>query len=144
MKYTRFFLGCTFLILMSCSIKPDPIQYGTDGCSYCSMTIVDRQHAAELVTSKGKVFKFDATECMINQLMEVNRDDIALYLVTDYANPGEWVDATKAIYLISENIPSPMGAYLSAFGKREAADRMQAANDGELLTWEELQMKFSK
>lgn len=144
MKYTRFFLGCTFLILMSCSIKPDPIQYGTDGCSYCSMTIVDRQHAAELVTSKGKVFKFDATECMINQLMEVNKDDIALYLVTDYSNPGEWVDATKAIYLISENIPSPMGAYLSAFGKREAADRVQAANDGELLTWEELQMKFSK
>ena len=29
------------------------------------MTIVDRQHAAEAVTSKGKVFKFDAIECMV-------------------------------------------------------------------------------
>ena len=144
MKTYRFVAFCLVVVLASCSIKPEPIQYGMDGCSFCSMTIVDRQHASEYVTKKGKAFKFDATECMMNQLKEVNRDDIALYLVTDYANPGEWVDATKASYLISENIPSPMGAYLSAFGKREAADRVQAANDGELLTWEELQMKFSK
>ncbi len=144
MKTYRYVAFCLVVVLASCSIKPEPIQYGMDGCSFCSMTIVDRQHASEYVTKKGKAFKFDATECMMNQLKEVNRDDIALYLVTDYANPGEWVDATKASYLISENIPSPMGAYLSAFGKREAADRVQAANDGELLTWEELQMKFSK
>lgn len=144
MKTFRYVAFCLVVVLASCSIKPEPIQYGMDGCSFCSMTIVDRQHASEYVTKKVKAFKFDATECMMNQLKEVNRDDIALYLVTDYANPGEWVDATKASYLISENIPSPMGAYLSAFGKREAADRVQAANGGELLTWEELQMKFSK
>jgi copper chaperone NosL len=30
------------------------------------MTIVDKVHAAEIVTKKGKVCKFDATECMIN------------------------------------------------------------------------------
>ena len=144
MKTYRFLAFCLLVSLASCSIKPEPIQYGMDGCTYCSMTIVDRQHASEYVTKKGKALKFDATECMMNQLREVNRDDIALYLVTDYTKPGEWVDATEATYLISENIPSPMGAFLSAFGSREVAERVQAASEGKLLSWEDLQMKFSK
>jgi copper chaperone NosL len=133
---------CILVFLTSCTAKPEPIQYGMDGCSYCSMTIVDRQHASEYVTRKGKVHKFDATECMMNKLREENPDDIALYLVTDYTDPGEWVDATKASYLISEHIPSPMGAYLSAFGNREAAERIQSANPGILLSWEDLQARF--
>jgi copper chaperone NosL len=106
------------------------------------MTVVDKQHAAQYVTKKGKAFKFDASECMMNQLKEVDIATIALFLVNDYNNPGELVDATEATYLISENIPSPMGAFLSAFENKEEAERAHAANKGELLTWVELQSKF--
>jgi len=139
-KYLIVFIGFSFL--WGCSISPKPIDYGSDGCHFCSMTIVDRQHAAQIVTEKGKPFKFDASECMMNHLKEVDDSTIALFLVNDYNNPGELIDATQATYLVSKNIPSPMGEFLTAFANRDAAEMAHAENQGELLTWGELQEKF--
>ncbi len=136
------FLPYILLGVTSCNIGPQPINYGSDGCQYCSMTIVDKQHAAQYVTHKGKVFKFDATECMMNTLKEIDQSTVALYLVNDFEAPGELINATEATYLISKNIPSPMGEFLTAFKSREVAERVQAANEGILLTWEELQKRF--
>jgi len=124
-------------LFISCKVKSEEINYGEDICNYCSMTIVDRLHAAELVTNKGKVYKFDATECMINHLSE-NKSVVALYLTTDYLNPEELIDARKAYYIISPNIPSPMRANLSALATKEAALSLQEDKQGELFTWEEL------
>lgn len=129
-------------VLCGCSISPKPIDYGTDACHFCSMTIVDKQHAAQFVTDKGKVFTFDASECMLNRLKEVDNSTVALFLVNDYMAPGELIDATGATYLISQNIPSPMGEFLTAFATLEAAEMAQVANGGELFTWEDLQQRF--
>ena len=41
--------------------------------------------------------------------------EVELYLTNNYTEPEVLIDATKAIFLISENVPSPMGAFLSAF-----------------------------
>lgn len=131
------------LFMSSCAISPEPIVYGSDGCHFCSMTIVDKQHAAQIVTQKGKSFKFDASECMINHLKEIDKTTIAMFLVNDFNAPGELTDATKATFLISKNIPSPMGAYLSAFKAKEAAENVKADSKGELYTWESLLTKFS-
>ena len=130
------------LLLVSCEVRPKPIDYGSDGCHFCSMTIVDRQHAAEIVTNKGKVFKFDAVECMVHHLKDVDSNSIGLFLVNDYLTPGELIDAKEATYLISKNIPSPMGEYLSAFGSRDVAEQIEAENKGVLYTWAELLTRF--
>ena len=130
------------LVLTSCQIGPKPIAYGTDTCHFCKMTIVDKQHAAQFVTEKGKVYKFDAAECMMNQLKDFEADKVAFFLVNDYSTPGELVDAKDATFLISMNIPSPMGAFLTAFESQEIARQMQVENDGELFNWEELQERF--
>src|SRR5690606_29594965 len=127
---------------IGCSVGPKPIDYGHVGCHYCSMTIVDKQHAAQLVTKKGKVFNFDAIECMMNQLKDEGESAMALFLVNDFGQPGELVDATKATYLISENIPSPMGEYLSAFTNEEAAKETMTKQGGELYTWTEIKNRF--
>jgi copper chaperone NosL len=108
------------------------------------MTIVDQQHAAQIVTDKGKAFKFDASECMLNYLNEIDTNEVALFLVDDYNSPGELLDAKKAAFLISKDLPSPMGAFLSAFGSKEAAQRMRDEHPGELFTWEEIRAKFKK
>ncbi|GGD47393.1 nitrous oxide reductase accessory protein NosL [Muriicola marianensis] len=142
MKILRYLFLSFLILLTSCEIKPEPIQYGMDGCHFCSMTIVDRQHAAEFVTSKGKVFKFDAVECMMNQLNKEDISEIALFLVNDYVTPGKLVSAQEATYLISEDIPSPMGAFLSAFENQVDAERVREANTGILLSWAELQKKY--
>tara|TARA_R110000868_G_scaffold60556_3_gene184813 strand:- start:2040 stop:2438 length:399 start_codon:yes stop_codon:yes gene_type:complete len=130
------------LIFSSCSISPKPIVYGSDGCHFCSMTIVDKQHASEFVTKKGKSYKFDASECMLNSLKEMDKSSVALFLVNDYDAPGDLIDAAKATYLISTNIPSPMGAYLSAFETMEAAEKAKAIHKGELFTWEQIQQRI--
>jgi copper chaperone NosL len=60
-------------------------------------------------------------------------------LVNDFTVPKELVDAKESHYLISKNIPSPMGAFLSAFAKREDAINFQKAKGGELYDWMEIQ-----
>jgi len=129
-------------LLWSCNISPKPIEYGQDACHFCKMTIVDKIHAAEVVTAKGKVYKFDATECMINFLNEFDTSTIELYLSNNFTNPEELIDATQATFLISKNVPSPMGAFLSAFKNKEDAIKLQAKKDGEIYSWESLLKKF--
>jgi len=130
------------LMLFSCTIKPQAIDYGNDGCHFCKMTIVDKIHAAEIVTTKGKIYKFDATECMVNFLKEFDTSNIELYLSNNYKEPEALIDATKATFLISENVPSPMGAFLSAFKTKDEAQTVQSEKGGDLYTWEELLVKL--
>ncbi len=130
------------LLLVSCEVSPKPIDYGSDGCHFCSMTIVDRQHAAEIVTKKGKAYKFDAVECMMNHLKDIDINTVGLFLVNDYLTPGELIDAKESTFLISKAIPSPMGEYLSAFRSRDVAEQIEAENKGELYSWDELLTRF--
>jgi copper chaperone NosL len=142
MKYLIIPLFTILCLIIGCSVGPKPIDYGHVGCHYCSMTIVDKQHAAQLVTKKGKVFNFDAIECMMNHLKDEDESTMALFLVNDFDRPGELVDATEATYLISENIPSPMGAFLSAFAEDQAAQFALDNNGGELFTWNQLKQEY--
>lgn len=130
------------LLLISCNVSPKQINYGSDGCHFCKMTIVDKVHAAEIVTKKGKVYMFDATECMIHFMDEFDTTEIELYLSNDYTTPEVLIDASKATFLISENIPSPMGAFLSAFKNKADAEKIQAEKGGNLYTWTELLVKL--
>ncbi len=130
-------------LLAACTVEPKPIEYGSDACAFCQMTIVDHQHAAEMVTKKGKAYKYDAIECMVRDLNR-NHDisEAALLLITDFAKAGDLVDAKKATYLISENIPSPMGANLSGFKEKNEAERVKNQEGGDLFTWEQLLERF--
>lgn len=140
---THYSILALLLLTFSCNVTPQPIVYGSDGCSFCTMTIVDKVHAAEIVTKKGKVYKFDATECMINYLEDFDTSEIKLYLATNYTEPEVFTDATRATFLISENIPSPMGAFLSAFENKTDAEKFQSEKGGQLYTWNQLLSKLN-
>jgi len=103
------------------------------------MTIIDKTHAAQLVTKKGKQFKFDAIECLVWNINEV--PELAIQsnmLVTDYQNPGEMLLAEKAFYIISKGIKSPMGANLSAVGNEPAVETLIQTHGGERYNWAQL------
>lgn len=129
-------------LLVSCKVEPEQINYGSDACHFCKMTIVDQQHAAQYVTNKGKQFKYDAIECMVNELAEKKRDDIAILLVSDYNSPGHMTSAISSVYLISPAIKSPMGANLSGFTTENDALAAKGENDGEIYSWVALLKKF--
>jgi copper chaperone NosL len=139
MNYTHLLL---FLVVLGCEIKPQPVDYGNDTCVFCKMTIVDRQHSAELVTTKGRSYKYDAIECMMNDLKKWERPTVELYLVADYANPGTMINADYALFLRSPTIPSPMGEYLSAFSREELLDITLLEHEGKRMNWQELKQDF--
>lgn len=127
------------LLIISCEVAPEKIEYGIDACSFCDMTIVDKTHAAEFVTEKGRIYKFDAIECLINDLSKKNENNLAFILVTDYLNPTEFLNVTEAIFLISEEIKSPMGANLSAFNKNS-----NLSYQGEMFNWKGIKKRIRK
>ena len=133
-----YFLLSVALILVSCSIEPSKIEYGNDACHFCKMTIVEPTHAAQMVTNKGKPFKYDAIECLLNDVLERESNEIALFLVTDYLKPKVLIDAETATYLISPAVQSPMGANLSAFSNKEAAKEYVKTNNDKLFNWQEI------
>jgi copper chaperone NosL len=51
-------------LLIGCNPKAEKINLGKDQCAECKMTIVDPKFGAEIVTKKGKVYKFDDTHCI--------------------------------------------------------------------------------
>ncbi len=139
----KYLILVLFLALVvSCKPSAEPFDYGSDVCHYCSMTIVDRQHAAQFATKKGRVYKFDAIECMMNHVQTIDADEVALFRVNTYGSPGELFDAEKATYLISPEIPSPMGEFLTAFESAENAEMANQSNEGDLFTWLELKDRF--
>ncbi|WP_299524109.1 nitrous oxide reductase accessory protein NosL [uncultured Lutibacter sp.] len=140
----KSFLGVAILaLIVSCKVEPEAIEYGKDQCSFCKMNVVDKTHSAQYVTKKGKQFKFDAIECMINDLSEKTEEEMAIFLVANYGNPGEMIDAKTATFLISKEIKSPMGANLSAFSSKNKAEELQQKHGGENYTWETLKQKLS-
>lgn len=131
------------LSIVSCTISPQDIDYGYDGCHYCRMTVVDQQHAAQLVTKTGKAYHFDAAECLVMHLNEQpEAAEDGLVLVNHLEEPAVLIDATDATYLISEKLPSPMGANLNAFETLAGAEQAQGEFGGELFTWEALLAHF--
>ncbi|WP_370478940.1 nitrous oxide reductase accessory protein NosL [Tamlana flava] len=145
MKTLKNVLLLLLLTAWGCSVKPNPIDYGNDSCHFCKMTIVDKVHGAELVTNKGKTYKFDASECMINFMNQFEDSlEIKLYLTNHYKEPEILIDATNATFLISEKVPSPMGAFLTAFKNKVDAEKTQSEKGGILFSWEELLVQRKK
>ncbi|MBG7631201.1 MAG: nitrous oxide reductase accessory protein NosL [Bacteroidetes bacterium] len=146
MNFKTLQLLVSLVILMltiSCKIEPEAINYGKDQCSFCKMNIVDKTHSAQFVTKKGKQFKFDAIECLVNDLNEKSEEDLAIILVANYGDPGKMIDAKTATYLISKEIKSPMGANLSALSTSEKAIEIQQKHTGGIYGWKTLKQKLS-
>src|SRR5688572_1538570 len=127
------------LLLSSCEAKKQPIAYGNVNCQHCQMTVSDKRYGSELVLKTGKALFFDSAECLIQYLVENAdaKEKAQMFLVTDFRKPEDLIDADKAIFLQSKNLPSPMGMFLTAFNNRAAATEMQEENGGRILTWNE-------
>ena len=132
------------VFLAACNVEPVPINYGSENCNYCEMTIVDPRFGSELVTTKGKVYTFDSIECLVDFLNKnMPESEQARYvLVTPYLRPQNLVKASELWYLHSKAYPSPMGKYLTAFETRDEIIAEQKEHGGTVYTWEELLKGF--
>jgi copper chaperone NosL len=138
---TKYFSATLFLVVLyGCHPESKPIVYGEDKCEFCRMSIVDQRFGGEIVTQKGKVHKFDAVECMVHYIDREIEDEtkLKLILTNSYDSPGELIDAHSCYYLISKNMPSPMGMFLNPFESLDAATVNQQEHSGTIFGWKEL------
>ena len=131
-------ISLTLIILIaSCNQSPKEISYGHEACSFCKMQIMDNRFASQIVTPKGKAIKFDAIECMINYSKTEDQEG-SKYYVSDYSSPGIFVEASDAFFLKSQQVPSPMGANLSAYSQLESAVNAKDSFKGDLYSLHQL------
>ena len=137
---TSFLFLIILFQLTGCKNGPEPINYGHDECEFCRMLITDNRYGSEIVTDKGKVFKFDEAGCMIEYAMVKNfiGDENQKFLVTDFATPETFIDATTAFYFQNDNYRSPMGSNVMAFDSEISRQKFVAENGGSLLNWVDL------
>ena len=130
----------SFLFLDSCKPEFEPINYGHDACMQCKMTIMDKRYAAEIVTKKGKTFKFDDIACLKKYIKEENLPETDLMVfIADYNNAdGKFLDARQVVYLHSELFKSPMNGNLAAFSSAANLNSLKDSLNSEFLKWENL------
>ena len=128
------------LLLVSCSARPETFKYGTDVCYTCKMGIVDIKFGNEIITKKGKVFKFDDIGCMIRYLKSgsIEQKDIAKTVVINYENKDEFLDVSNASFAVSEEIRSPMNFNTAAFTNKEEATKFLEGKSGKIFNWNEI------
>ena len=138
-----FLLSLSLIFIGGCERGPQPINFGTDLCAMCRMKIMDNRFGAEVVTKRGRAFKFDSDECLMGYLNTgtLKPEQKGVLLVTDYMNPGNFIDAEKAFYLHNDKIPSPMGENISSFKTLEEAKKanLENGNLGVIVGWEAIQ-----
>src|SRR5690606_16175198 len=126
--------------LMSCNSGPQPIKIGTDACAFCKMTIADKNFGAEIITKKGKIYKFDDTHCLVafRESGDINPDDIKETYLVNFAEPHNFIEASKGFYLKSEEIHSPMGGNIASFDDEAKMEEAAQKLKGEKVTWDQI------
>jgi copper chaperone NosL len=127
------------IFLASCSVKPEPVKPGEDNCYLCKMGIIDPKFAGEVITKRGKVYKFDDIICMARFLKSaaIEAKDIHQTVITDFEKQDHFLDADNAFLQISVENKSPMHGNALAFDSKEKADKFDVARSGLIMNWKE-------
>lgn len=128
---TSFISSCT-------NNGPTPINYHQDACDFCKMTIAESRFAAELVTTKGRVYKFDDLSCLLKYTKENIEMAVQNYYVGNFDKEQELINANGAFFVKDENLHSPMGGNTAAFANKETAENYANKNKASVTTWNDL------
>jgi len=125
-----------FLFITGCTPKPEKIAIGKDNCVECKMTIMDPKYGGEIISKKGKVYKFDDAHCVASFLNRrgVELSDIHQTLFVEYNEPHEFVNVSSAEFVVSSKFKSPMGGNAAAFKTKTEANKKSEEIEGSKVT----------
>jgi copper chaperone NosL len=130
--------------IQSCNVGPEPIRIGKDQCDFCKMKIAEIQFAAEVVSIKGKVYKFDDIICaaqFVNGEVLDAGDVFGVY-ASNHENPSELLKASECTFFYSEDWRSPMNGNLAAFIDIKALQRSTSNMKGAIQNWKDILEKY--
>ncbi|MFA7444734.1 MAG: nitrous oxide reductase accessory protein NosL [Flavobacteriaceae bacterium] len=122
--------------LFSCgNSEAVPITLNSDQCDHCKMSISDGKFGAEVITQKGRVYKFDDIFCLIEYTKSNQQTAIKAYYVHDYAQDNVLIPAETAFYIKNGDINSPMRGNTAAFTSQDEADKFAVELNAEKTDW---------
>jgi copper chaperone NosL len=129
-----------FFVAQGCNTGPEPIRFGKDPCHSCKMIISDRSFGAEVVTKKGKVYKFDDTRCVFSFLKseQVAADQIGNVYLVDYAQKEKLISVETAFLLKGDKIRGPMAGDIAVFESEADVKRFQTEWNAQRITWNDV------
>lgn len=128
------------LLFASCSTSPEPFTVGKDECHSCKMTITDDRFGGELITTKGKIYKFDDLRCLADFVSTANEKDFSRTLTINFEKPNTFLDVSVAHFATSPELKSPMGSNTAAFENAGGAATFGSAS--EVMSWSTLLKKL--
>ena len=134
-------MGLLLLIFASsCNAGPEPLKAGVDNCYFCKMTISDNRFGAEIVTRKGKVYKFDDTHCILDFLRSKDIEPAIIkdIYITNYSGSHQLMDVKNIFLLKAADLKSPMGGNTAAFDVKDSLVAVQKIFPGVVLTWNQI------
>jgi copper chaperone NosL len=104
------------------------------------MGVADLRFGGEVITKKGKIYKFDDMRCMIDFLKSgtLEEKDIAKKLFMNFEKPNEFLNVNTAWFAASKETRSPMNSNISGFESKAAAENILKDKTGELASWDEI------
>jgi copper chaperone NosL len=124
----------------ACNTEPAPFLLGQDTCVDCKMTIMDPKFGGEIITKKGKVFKFDDAHCLANFIKNgtVKTADIAKTVFIDHGKANHFLDVNSLFFVVSPQLKSPMNSNAAAFPDAASAQKIATQTGGKIVKWNEL------
>ena len=116
--------------------QPPQIRYGEETCAFCGMLISEERFAAALTTATGETKTFDDVGCLLHDLSRQDRSMVHVW-VHDYSS-GRWLEASRAVFVHSDDVPTPMGGGLFAFSTQEAAEQFAREVHGTVMRFGQL------
>ncbi len=112
-----------------------------DRCNFCEMTIADSRFGAEVITKKGRAYKFDDLICLLDYISENSTNDLKSYFVNDYSEKNVLIDATQAFFVESSTLKTPMRGNIAAFKSKIDAQLFADKVDSYVFRWADLLKK---
>ncbi|WP_291102758.1 MULTISPECIES: nitrous oxide reductase accessory protein NosL [unclassified Flavobacterium] len=137
-----FFL-VSFSVLSCTNVKAVPIKLNVDNCDFCKMSIADPKYGAEVITQKGRVYKFDDIMCMVNYCKSNSETKMKDFHVLDYTQDNVLIPAETAFFFTGGDIHSPMRGNIIAFSNENEAKQFGAKLNAESTTWKAILQKQS-
>ncbi|WP_333878868.1 nitrous oxide reductase accessory protein NosL [Flavobacterium sp.] len=129
----------TLLTLISCgSNEPKPIKLNIDSCDFCKMTIANGKFGAELITQKGRYYKFDDLACMVQFAKSNTVVPYQSFFVNDYLKDNTLISVEAAFFIKSDKLNSPMRGNMAAFSTAAQQGEYTKKLGAQTLTWSEV------
>jgi copper chaperone NosL len=135
-------IGSVLLFVLSFSIfsctnyNAVPLKLNSDNCDFCKMSIADGKFGAEAITQKGRVYKFDDIQCMVNYSKANPDTKMKVFYVNDFTKENVLIPAETAFFLSGGIIKSPMRGGIVAFPTEKDLVVFQPKLNAKSIPWD--------